>query len=93
MKNTVLSGIFLTSNPLISAYMKVHGMTIDIMKTKISDSEFFRSPAPSENCMPEQYLMKSISNLSFVTDFDHMIDVTGSLIIRNENIDQNVELE
>ena len=37
--------------------------------------------------------MKSISNLSFVTDFDHMIDVTGSLIIRNENIDQNVELE
>ena len=92
-KNTVLSGIFLTSNPLISTYMKVHGMTIDIMKTKISDSEFFRSPAPSENCISEQYLMKSMSNLSFVTDFGHMIDVTGSLIIRNENIDQNVELE
>ena len=72
-KSTVLSGIFSTSNPFISTYMKVHGMTIDIMKTKIPDSEFFRSPAPSENCMSEQYLMISISKLSFGTDFAHMI--------------------
>ena len=68
-------------------------MTIDIMKTKIPDSEFFRSPAPSENCMSEQYLMKLISNLSFGTDFAHMIDVIKSLIIENEHIDQNNELE
>ena len=27
------------------------------------------------------------------TDFAHMIDVTKSIIIRNENIDQNIELE
>ena len=73
--------------------MKVHGMTIDIMKTKIPDSEFFRSPAPSENCMSEQYLMKSISNLSFGTDFAHMIDVTKSFIFGIEHIDQNVEFE
>ena len=46
----------------------------------LSDSEFFRSPAPSENCISEQYLMKSISNLSFVTDFAHMIDVINLLI-------------
>ena len=37
--------------------------------------------------------MKSISNLSFVTDFAHMIDVTKSLIIGIEHIDQHVEFE
>ena len=30
---------------------------------------------------------------SFGTDFGHMISVTESLIIGNENIDQNVQLE
>ena len=30
---------------------------------------------------------------SFGTDSSHMIDLTDSLIIVNENIDQNVELE
>ena len=30
--------------------------------------------------------------LSFGTDSAHVIDVTGSLIIWNENIDQNVQL-
>ena len=72
-KSTVLSGIFLTSNPLISTYMKVHGITIDIMKTIILDSEFLGHRPKSENCMSEQYLMISISKLSFGTDFAHMI--------------------
>ena len=31
--------------------------------------------------------------LFFGTDSAHVIDVTGSLIIENENIDQNVQLE
>ena len=31
--------------------------------------------------------------LCFGTDYAHMIDVTESLIIGNENIDQNVQLE
>ena len=31
--------------------------------------------------------------LSFGTDLAHVIDVTESLIIGNENIDQNVQLE
>ena len=31
--------------------------------------------------------------LSFGTDLAHMIDVTESLMIGNENIDQNVQLE
>ena len=31
--------------------------------------------------------------LSFGTDYAHMIDVTESLILVNENIAQNVELE
>ena len=31
--------------------------------------------------------------LSFGTDLAHMIDVTESLMIANENIDQNVQLE
>ena len=31
--------------------------------------------------------------LSFGTDSAHVVDVTGSLIIGNENIDQNVQLE
>ena len=38
--------------------------------------------------MPEQK-----TYLSFGTDLAHVIDVTESLIIGNENLDQNVQLE
>ena len=45
------------------------------------------------NIMLNSHVPQQKTYLSFGTDLAHVIDVTESLIIGNENVDQNVQLE
>ena len=75
--------------PVRTALLTITGISTQ----KLAEgTESFLYLSCNKNCLNSRRKQQK-SYPSFGTDSSHMIDVTDSLIIVNENIDQNVELE